>query len=97
MATSGPTSQVVAAESDADAFAKWDWSGISIQTYTAAFNQSEWRRQARQARYKDPVQGGLEGVRMWGQQCDLLLSDKPLLSRLTVRLLLPGVAQPSSV
>ncbi len=73
---------MVAAQSDADAFAKLDWSGMEIETYTAAYNQSDWRDQARKARFKDPIQGGLEAVRMWGQQCDLLLSDKPLIGRL---------------
>lgn len=58
---------------------------MEIETYTAAFNQSDWRDQARKARFKDPIQGGLEAVRMWGQQCDLLLSDKPLIGRLKAR------------
>lgn len=74
------TMQLVAASSDAGAFEKWDWSGMSIVTYREAYNQSEWRQQARNARFKDPVQGGLEGIRMWGQQCDILLSDSDLIS-----------------
>lgn len=77
-------SQVVAAESDADALGKLDWSGMEVETYVAAYNQSDWRDQARKARFKDPIQGGLEAVRMWGQQCDLLLSDQPLTARLKV-------------
>ena len=72
--------QLVAAASDAGAFEKWDWSGMSIVTYREAFNQSEWRQQARNARFKDPVQGGLEGIRMWGQQCDILLSDSNIIA-----------------
>ena len=76
--------QLVAAESDSGALASMDWGGMRIETYSAAFNQSEWRAQAHAARFKDPVQGGLEGIRMWGAQCDLLLSDKPLLGRLKV-------------
>jgi len=78
------TMQLVAAASDAGAFEKWDWSGMSIVTYREAYNQSEWRQQARNARFKDPVQGGLEGIRMWGQQCDILLSDSDLISQLKV-------------
>ena len=81
--THGPM-QLVAAASDAGAFEKWDWSGMSIVTYREAYNQSEWRQQARNARFKDPVQGGLEGIRMWGQQCDILLSDSDLISQLKV-------------
>ncbi|BDA41086.1 UDP-glucuronosyltransferase 2B20 [Coccomyxa sp. Obi] len=73
---------VVAAESDADALGKLDWTGMEVETYVAAYNQSDWRDQARKARFKDPIQGGLEAVRMWGQQCDLLLSDQPLTARL---------------
>lgn len=73
---------MVAAQSDADALSKMDWNGISIETYTAAYNQSDWRDQARMARFKDPIQGGLEAVRMWGRQCELLLSDAALLGRL---------------
>ena len=74
--------QLVAAASDAGAFERWDWSGMSIVTYREAFNQSEWRQQARNARFKDPVQGGLEGIRMWGQQCDILLSDSSIIAQL---------------
>lgn len=72
----------MAAESDASALGKLDWSGMEVETYVAAYNQSDWRDQARKARFKDPIQGGLEAVRMWGQQCDLLLSDKALTARL---------------
>ena len=75
---------MVAAASDAGALGKLDWQGMAVETYTAAYNESEWRAQAAAARFKDPVQGGLEGIRMWGAQCDLLLSDAPLLARLKV-------------
>ena len=63
---------------------KLDWQGMVVETYAAAYNQSQWRAQAAAARFKDPVQGGLEGIRMWGAQCDVLLSDAPLLTRLKV-------------
>ena len=53
-------------------------------TYQAAFNQSNWRQQAKSARFKDPIQGGLEGIRMWGRQCNLLLSDSDIVSQLKV-------------
>ncbi len=75
---------MVAAASDAGALGKLDWQGMSVVTYTAAFNESQWREQAAAARFKDPVQGGLEGIRMWGAQCDVLLSDAPLLASLKV-------------
>lgn len=57
---------------------------MTILTYKAAYNQSEWRQQARNARFKDPVQGGLEGIRMWGKQCDILLSDLKIIAELKV-------------
>ena len=57
---------------------------MTILTYEAAYNQSEWRQQARNARFKDPVQGGLEGIRMWGKQCDILLSDLKVIAELKV-------------
>ncbi len=76
--------QLVAAASDAEAIQKLDWTGMSILTYQAAFNQSDWRQQAKSARFKDPIQGGLEGIRMWGRQCNLLLSDSDIISQLKV-------------
>ena len=76
--------QLVAAASDTEAIQKWDWTGMSILTYQAAFNQSDWRQQAKRARFKDPIQGGLEGIRMWGRQCNLLLSDSDIISQLKV-------------
>ena len=76
--------QLVAAASDAEAVQKLDWTGMSILTYQAAFNQSDWRQQAKSARFKDPIQGGLEGIRMWGRQCNLLLSDSDIISQLKV-------------
>ncbi|CAK0754688.1 hypothetical protein CVIRNUC_002317 [Coccomyxa viridis] len=74
--------KLVAAASDAEAIQKLDWTGMSILTYQAAFNQSDWRQQAKSARFKDPIQGGLEGIRMWGRQCNLLLSDSDIISQL---------------
>ena len=76
--------QLVAAASDAEALQKLDWTGMSMLTYQAAFNQSDWRQQAKSARFKDPIQGGLEGIRMWGRQCNLLLSDSDIISQLKV-------------
>lgn len=63
---------------------------MEVETYAAAYNQSDWRDQARKARFKDPIQGGLEAVRMWGQQCDVLLSDQPLTARLKASPLCPA-------
>ena len=57
---------------------------MSMLTYQAAFNQSDWRQQAKRARFKDPIQGGLEGIRMWGRQCNLLLSDSDIMKQLKV-------------
>ena len=76
--------QLVAAASDVEAIQKLDWTGMNIMTYQAAFNQSDWRQQAKSARYKDPIQGGLEGIRMWGRQCNLLLSDSDIIRQLKV-------------
>ena len=75
---------MVVPASDIGSLARWDMDGINVLTYAAAFNVSDWKHVARESRFKDPVTGALRGPRMWAQQCDVLLSDKPLLERLKV-------------
>jgi hypothetical protein len=78
--------QMVLSEGDVNSLKKWDLGNkINVETHATVFEESDWREQSRLARFKDPVSGGIIGVKMWAQTCNVLLDDAKLLQRLGVR------------
>lgn len=76
---------MVLAKGDVNSLTKWDPKRrIKVEVHESAYDESEWRRQSRLARFKDPVSGGIVGVKMWAHTCDILLTDADLLRRLEV-------------
>eukprot|EP00884_Botryococcus_braunii_P009348 jgi/Botrbrau1/18414/Bobra.0072s0007.1 len=74
---------MVLAEGDINSLTRWDLeSKIKIISHRTVYKEVEWREQSRLARFKDPVSGGIIGVKMWARTCDVLLGDDELLERI---------------
>jgi hypothetical protein len=77
--------QMVLVETDVKSLQRWDRDNrIDLEVHKAVFSEAEWRDQSRLARFKNPVSGGIIGIKMWAQTCDVLLQDKSLLERIEV-------------